>query len=221
MSSLSLRHSFKISCNINQWHHWFQEELQTVHPSPFPSQSRRASTICLKTHLPLPTNWGIYCFHWLQLASTFWTSTCKVVDFPFKSIKCYKVVQSSKNASPVVLVCRGLQYCMSSFTDPHECTGHLPGAVPGCLHLLTYPANAVNLLAHMQSTSYFKTPNVTSLIHRGSVVWWRHGAISKQSTVHGLKLMPQLHLRCVQLQWCWLNYALSMRKIKAHDTKCI
>ncbi len=44
--SVSLECSFRISCfSWNQWHHWFQEDLQTVYPSPFFSNSRWASAM--------------------------------------------------------------------------------------------------------------------------------------------------------------------------------
>ncbi len=46
MFSVSLGRSFKICCSCwKQWCHCFQEELQTVYPSPFPSHSRRASAM--------------------------------------------------------------------------------------------------------------------------------------------------------------------------------
>ncbi len=46
MFSMSVRHSFKISCSSwNQWCHWFQEELLTDYPMPFPLFSWQASAM--------------------------------------------------------------------------------------------------------------------------------------------------------------------------------
>ncbi len=52
--SVYWRCSLKISCSSwKLWHHWFQEELQTVYPLPFPLHSRRASAMLVLRGFPV------------------------------------------------------------------------------------------------------------------------------------------------------------------------